>query len=476
MEKKSTGNSEPPEALSEQTDGYVVGQISGSLFPKKSTSGSSHLAALFKTESSASSVLFVPAPKPVVKATEKNWEDAGSTGPIVQTQKKATKKEKTAAEKTVENRESALQNADEEEDGVRKVSKKSKRKAVEMVRGGLEEEEGKPARKKKDFNMAEERIKNKRTVFVGNLPVSCTRKALQLLFKELGPIESIRFRSVTREDASMSLKVAAIQRKVHPKRHNINAYVVFKTEEGAQMALQRNGLEIEKGFHIRVDRTSKSASHDHKRSIFVGNLPYDINELPLREHFEECGNVEAVRLVRDRNSGMGKGFGYVLFESIDAVQLALKLDNSQLDGRKIRVKRSVKKEKLKNTATGKGPRAGAAKGPRAGAAKGPRAGAAKGPRAGAAKGPGKGEARAKDSGKAAGTQKGPKRGGFKGRPGKGPQSKPYAGPAQRRFGKPMGGGSFKGEMVTAGGEKAKQGKGLKKKKLKARKRDQAIHI
>ncbi len=34
----------------------------------------------------------------------------------------------------------------------------------------------------------------------------------------------------------------------------------------------------------------------------------------MREHFEECGNVEAVRLVRDRGSGMGKGFGYVLFE------------------------------------------------------------------------------------------------------------------------------------------------------------------
>ena len=40
----------------------------------------------------------------------------------------------------------------------------------------------------------------------------------------------------------------------------------------------------------------------------------DINELPFRRHFEECGSVEAVRLVRDQNSGLGKGFGYVLFE------------------------------------------------------------------------------------------------------------------------------------------------------------------
>lgn len=40
----------------------------------------------------------------------------------------------------------------------------------------------------------------------------------------------------------------------------------------------------------------------------------EISELAFRQHFEKCGTVEAVRLVRDKNSGLGKGFGYVLFE------------------------------------------------------------------------------------------------------------------------------------------------------------------
>lgn len=40
----------------------------------------------------------------------------------------------------------------------------------------------------------------------------------------------------------------------------------------------------------------------------------EISELAFRRHFDECGTVEAVRLVRDPNSGLGKGFGYVLFE------------------------------------------------------------------------------------------------------------------------------------------------------------------
>ncbi|XP_058880772.1 RNA-binding protein 34-like [Acipenser ruthenus] len=220
----------------------------------------------------------------------------------------------------IADKECSLKNADDE-DGVKKNAKpKKKAKSTQESKdekGPKDEEE--LHRKKRPINKAEERIKNKRTVFVGNLPVSCTKKMLKAIFKEYGSIESLRFRSVTREDAAVPRKAAAIQ----------------------------NGTEIESGYYIRVDLACKSAAHDHKRSIFVRNLTYDIKEEELWGHFQDCGEVEGVRLVRDRDTGMGKGFGYVLFESTDAVQLALKLDNSVLMGRKIRVKRSGKKEKEK---------------------------------------------------------------------------------------------------------------------------------
>lgn len=47
--------------------------------------------------------------------------------------------------------------------------------------------------------------------------------------------------------------------------------------------------------------------------VFV-HVCLEINELAVRHHFEECGSVEAVRLIRDPSSGLGKGFGYVLFQ------------------------------------------------------------------------------------------------------------------------------------------------------------------
>ncbi|XP_016407840.1 RNA-binding protein 34-like [Sinocyclocheilus rhinocerous] len=175
-------------------------------------------------------------------------------------------------------RESALQNADDEGQA---SAKQVRRKRPAVTDEATEEE--RPVRHRKTVkNMAEERIKTKRT------------------------------RTWQRSESKLNgrclwgtcLPAAPRRRKVHPKKTSINAYIVFKEEEAAAGALRRNGQEIQLGFHIRVDRVSRHTGLDHKRSVFVGNLPYDVMEPPVREHFEDCGNVEAVRLVRDRDSGM----------------------------------------------------------------------------------------------------------------------------------------------------------------------------
>ncbi|XP_070683930.1 RNA-binding protein 34 [Pempheris klunzingeri] len=345
----------------QQSADYVVGQVSGSVFQKKTATSESTLSALFSAATPAAPLLFQPAPKPVQRSSEPQREAPQVKGQSSQKKKKL--KEKSEADQQLENREAGLQNADDDEQTSAVMKREGRKRPAGG--GGTSVEQWVMKRQKLKLIKKEEATKRKRTVFVGNLPVGCTKKTLQRLFREKGAIESIRFRSVVREDPSMSRKVAAIQRKVHPKKRSINAYVVFKEEEGVSRALERNGLEIEKDFHIRVDRVTGGSSHDHKRSVFVGNLSFEITELAFRRHFEECGPVEAVRLVRDQNSGMGKGFGYVLFESADSVQLALKLDASKLEGRSIRVKRSLKNEKQQQKkktdgkgTTGRGPAKG----------------------------------------------------------------------------------------------------------------------
>ncbi|XP_065691447.2 RNA-binding protein 34 [Patagioenas fasciata] len=332
---------EPRELPAEEQ--YVVGQVVSSLCPGRTPAAP--LARLFSAAAAPPVLVAVPGQNKKRKPTEeveKVSEDQSSS--VIQEPpikaKKARKKELSKAEKKLANRESALERADEEEEQKLFQSKVKQKKGASraITKSGVNSDTGTTVKQKQEKKVADETV-NRRTVFVGNLPVNCTAQELKSVFKEYGQIKSIRFRSLVPAEETLSKKLAAIKHKVHPNVKFVNAYVVFKEECDAIKALNENGTEIARGFHIRVDIASKNSSHDNKRSVFLGNLSYDISNDAVREHFAVCGDVVAVRIVRDRKTGLGKGFGYVLFENTDAVHLALKLNDSVLMGRKIRVKR-----------------------------------------------------------------------------------------------------------------------------------------
>lgn len=335
-----------------QTGDYLVGQVANSLFHSKPRSRSStgRLASLFSSFDPQLQPVYVPVPKGTTQKRKHDEEEETTSQNQRPSQESAKKlkvrKKLSAAEKKLANRENALASADLEE--VIHQKQGQKRKHLQHVVKVADEKilDDVDRREKIQINQEEERLKNERTVFVGNLPVTCNKKKLKSFFKEYGQIESVRFRSLIPAEETMSKKVAAIKRKVHPDQKNINAYVVFKDESAATQALKRNGTQIAEGFRVRVDLASSTSSRE-KRSVFVGNLPYKVEESTVEEHFLDCGNIVAVRIVRDKITGVGRGFGYVLFENTDAVHLALKLNNSELMGRKLRVMRSVNKEKLK---------------------------------------------------------------------------------------------------------------------------------
>ncbi len=47
------------------------------------------------------------------------------------------------------------------------------------------------------------------------------------------------------------------------------------------------------------------------KNIYVGNLSFDSNEDEIRSAFEAFGVVDKVTLVRDRDTGQPRGFGFV---------------------------------------------------------------------------------------------------------------------------------------------------------------------
>ncbi|HRO67599.1 MAG TPA: RNA-binding protein [Pseudobdellovibrionaceae bacterium] len=74
------------------------------------------------------------------------------------------------------------------------------------------------------------------------------------------------------------------------------------------------------------------------KKLYVGNLPFTATEESLHEAFGECGAVESVRIITDRDSGRSKGFGFVEMGSDADAQNAISRFNGQdFGGRQLTV-------------------------------------------------------------------------------------------------------------------------------------------
>lgn len=79
--------------------------------------------------------------------------------------------------------------------------------------------------------------------------------------------------------------------------------------------------------------------------LFVGSLDYATTDAQLAEHFSQIGKVLTAKVIVDRYTGQGKGFGFVEMETVEEAKEAMnKLDGSQLNGRSIAVKEAKPQE------------------------------------------------------------------------------------------------------------------------------------
>ena len=80
-------------------------------------------------------------------------------------------------------------------------------------------------------------------------------------------------------------------------------------------------------------------------NIFVGSLPYSLEEADLKELFEAYGEVSTVKIIIDRESGRSKGFGFVEMSDDEAAQKAISgLNGSEVSGRSIAVSQAEDKK------------------------------------------------------------------------------------------------------------------------------------
>lgn len=209
----------------------------------------------------------------------------------------------------------------------------------------------------------EELEKAARTVFLSNVSVDCInsktaekalKKHLESFIADLADntpphkIESIRFRS-TAFSSSLPKRAAFAKKEImDATTKSTNAYAVYTTKVAAREAVKRLNGSVLLNRHLHVDWLAHPTKVDNRRCVFVGNLPFvddeskgvepeegkkkkipaDIEE-GLWQQFGKCGKIENVRVIRDAQTRIGKGFAYVQFTDENGVEAALQLNEKK---------------------------------------------------------------------------------------------------------------------------------------------------
>ncbi|KAL8539483.1 hypothetical protein ACS0TY_001191 [Phlomoides rotata] len=112
-------------------------------------------------------------------------------------------------------------------------------------------------------------------------------------------------------------------------------------EEEAGALREMQAKVVKEMDATQEDPNGSSASQAEKeevdaRSIYVGNVDYACTPEEVQQHFQSCGTVNRVTILTDK-FGQPKGFAYVEFVEVEAVQNALLLNESELHGRQLKV-------------------------------------------------------------------------------------------------------------------------------------------
>ncbi|WOK96592.1 hypothetical protein Cni_G05299 [Canna indica] len=166
-------------------------------------------------------------------------------------------------------------------------------------------------------------------LFVGNLPYDMDSEALAHLFEKAGTVE-----------------IAEVIYNRETEQSRGFGFVTMSTVEETEKAIDMfhhydiNGrlLTVNKAAPrgARVERTPRNFEPSFR--IYVGNLPWQVDDARLEQVFSEHGKVVNANVVYDRESGRSRGFGFVRMASQTEMDDAIAaLDGQNLDGRTMRV-------------------------------------------------------------------------------------------------------------------------------------------
>ncbi|KAJ0249590.1 hypothetical protein HA466_0150620 [Hirschfeldia incana] len=182
-------------------------------------------------------------------------------------------------------------------------------------------------------------------LFIGGISWDTDEERLKEYFSSFGEvIEAVILKDRTTGRARgfgfVVFADPSVAETVITEKHNIDGRLVE-----AKKAVPRDDQNT-------VTRSSNSSSLQgspggpigRTRKIFVGGLPSSITESDFKTYFEQFGTTTDVVVMYDHNTQRPRGFGFITYDSEEAVEKVLLKTFHELNGKMVEVKRAVPKE------------------------------------------------------------------------------------------------------------------------------------
>ncbi|KAI3383593.1 hypothetical protein SNEBB_007832 [Seison nebaliae] len=200
--------------------------------------------------------------------------------------------------------------------------------------------EGNKLKNRKKKNIPKERTTN--TIFIGNVSTPhTTSDDLIKLFKQFGKIVSARLRMAIPEKETVSKKVAVMRNELNPNVTVQCGYIKFEKKDSCEKAVEKSGDLFLHDHHLFVDFADKKPDNDdNETSLFIGSLPFDVTEEEIYNRFIQYGHIKHIRLIRDKQTGIGKGFGFIKFSTKEETKKILETNEIIIKNQILRIQRS----------------------------------------------------------------------------------------------------------------------------------------
>jgi len=178
-------------------------------------------------------------------------------------------------------------------------------------------------------------------VFIGGISWETTEQGLKDHFKAFGDVVDamvMKDRSTGRSRGFgfVIFSDSAVAERVVQLKHTIDGRTVE-----AKKAVPK---EDQQSLTRTSSGDSGPALQTKTKKVFVGGLASTVTEKEFREYFEQFGTIVDVVVIYDPNTQRPRGFGFITYDSEDAVDNVMQNTFHELKGKVVEVKKAIPKE------------------------------------------------------------------------------------------------------------------------------------